>query len=167
VVFVRGSGLTTVLFALLAICFLPSAFILFVVREKEIRAKQQQVPNAQLLYAAPNHRYGHALIAARYSRRLSNRRYSRGQGHQDDDSDPLCALQVVSGVSFIAYWTSTWLFDLISYQVRRTACSPNGDPGSAPIPCCGNGWRGVPLSLSVASIMFDTSPAFEHVVVGC
>jgi len=54
------------MFTLLALCLLPSAFILFVVREKELKAKNQQV---------------------------------------------------ISGVSFLAYWTSTFLFDVLSYQV--------------------------------------------------
>ena len=31
------------MFTLLALCLLPSGFILFVVREKELKAKQQQV----------------------------------------------------------------------------------------------------------------------------
>lgn len=51
---------------MLAFAFVPAAFALFVVRERETKAKH---------------------------------------------------LQVVSGVSFIAYWLSTWLFDLASYQV--------------------------------------------------
>jgi len=60
------SAFNTAMFTLLALCLLPSAFILFVVREKELKAKNQQV---------------------------------------------------ISGVSFLAYWTSTFLFDVLSYQV--------------------------------------------------
>lgn len=55
-----------VVMIMLAFAFVPAAFALFVVRERETKAKH---------------------------------------------------LQVVSGVSFISYWLSTWLFDFASYQI--------------------------------------------------
>jgi ABC-type multidrug transport system ATPase subunit len=59
-------GFTIVIMMMLAFAFIPAAFALFVVRERETKAKH---------------------------------------------------LQLVSGVSFLSYWLSTWLFDFASYQV--------------------------------------------------
>ena len=56
-------------FVLLAMPYIPAAFALFVVREREIKAKYQQI---------------------------------------------------VSGVSMMAYWMSTWLFDLFTYGLSAT-----------------------------------------------
>jgi ATP-binding cassette, subfamily A (ABC1), member 3 len=59
-------GFPVVVMIMLAFAFVPAAFALFVVRERETKAKH---------------------------------------------------LQVVSGVSFLSYWLSTWLFDFASYQI--------------------------------------------------
>ncbi|EWM19989.1 abc transporter [Nannochloropsis gaditana] len=59
-------GFTIVIMMMLAFAFIPAAFAVFVVRERETKAKH---------------------------------------------------LQLVSGVSFLSYWLSTWLFDFASYQV--------------------------------------------------
>ena len=52
------------LFAMIAFCFIPASFAVFIVKEREVKAKHQQV---------------------------------------------------ISGVSIYAYWTSTYLFDTLSY----------------------------------------------------
>lgn len=62
-------GFPVVVMIMLSFAFVPAAFALFVVRERETKAKH---------------------------------------------------LQVVSGISFLSYWLSTWLFDFASYQVRAS-----------------------------------------------
>jgi ATP-binding cassette subfamily A (ABC1) protein 3 len=62
-------GFPVVVMIMLSFAFVPAAFALFVVRERETKAKH---------------------------------------------------LQVVSGVSFLSYWLSTWIFDFASYQVRAS-----------------------------------------------
>ena len=59
-------GFTIVIMIMLSFSFIPAAFALFVVRERETKAKH---------------------------------------------------LQLVSGVSFLSYWLSTWVFDFASYQI--------------------------------------------------
>lgn len=59
-------GFPVVVMIMLAFAFIPAAFVLFVVRERETKAKH---------------------------------------------------LQIVSGVSFLSYWLSTWIFDFLSYQI--------------------------------------------------
>lgn len=59
-----ASAFVTALFCMIAFCFIPASFATFVVKEREVKAKHQQV---------------------------------------------------ISGVSIYAYWTSTWVWDTVSY----------------------------------------------------
>ncbi|CAM9341769.1 unnamed protein product, partial [Choristocarpus tenellus] len=59
-------GFTTAIMVVISVCFLPASYAIFVVKEREVKAKHQQV---------------------------------------------------ISGVSIVAYWVSTFLFDVVSYLV--------------------------------------------------